>query len=330
VNDATLSADGTLTLPARRIPLPSTVSDAARQSLASPRVAAGGEEPPASDRNAWRAYVAQRNQTMAELFGPMEKAFPCRMTPHQLSASTLYEVVPPKLASRNAQRAILYVHGGAYVLGGGRIAGVMAFGMASTAQMPAYSIDYRMPPDHPFPAGLGDVVEAYRAVLEQHKPANVAIGGVSAGGGLAAAAILKIRDLGLPLPGAAFIITPESDLTESGDSFQTNRGVDTVLTGSLRESIELYANGHDLRDPYVSANCGDFSKGFPPTVLVTGTRDLFLSNTVILHRALRRAGIEADLHVFEAMPHAGFFGAPEDAEVMDVQVRFLDRHLGTA
>jgi len=87
------------------------------------------------------------------------------------------------------------------------------------------------------------------------------------------------------------------------------------------------AAGADLRSPYLSPVFGDFSKGFCPTYLQSGTRDLLLSNTVLLHRALRRGGIEAELHVWEAMPHAGFFGAPEDAEALAEQLRFLDRHL---
>jgi acetyl esterase/lipase len=92
----------------------------------------------------------------------------------------------------------------------------------------------------------------------------------------------------------------------------------------LTETIQLYANGHDLRDPYLSPLFGDFQRGFPPSLLISGTRDLFLSNTVRLHRALRKAGMKADLHVFEAMPHGGFFNAPEDAESAEEQRRFID------
>jgi acetyl esterase/lipase len=145
---------------------------------------------------------------------------------------------------------------------------------------------------------------------------------------LAASLVLKIRDAGLPLPAACVLATPQADLTESGDTFETNAEIDVILRKRLSESIALYAGGHDLRDPYLSAVFGDFSKGFPPTMLLSGTRDLFLSNTVRLHRALRKAGVEADLHVWEAMPHGGFFGAPEDAEVLAEQAAFIRRRLG--
>jgi acetyl esterase/lipase len=144
---------------------------------------------------------------------------------------------------------------------------------------------------------------------------------------LAASFLLKARDLGLPLPEACVLATPEADLTESGDSFETNDTIDVVLKHRLTETIALYANGHDLRDPYLSAVFGDFSKGFPAAMLVSGTRDLFLSNTVILHRALLRAGCEAELHIWEAMPHGGFFGAPEDGEVLMAEAAFIRRKL---
>jgi acetyl esterase/lipase len=184
-----------------------------------------------------------------------------------------------------------------------------------------------MPPDHLFPVGLDDTVEAYRFVLERHRPENLVVSGGSAGGGLAASFLLKARDLGLPLPRACVLATPEADLTESGDTFETNDTIDIILRHRLSDSIALYANGHDLRDPYLSPIFGDFTKGFPPTLLTSGTRDLFLSNTVILHRALLRAGIPAELHVWEAMPHGGFFGAPEDDEVTAEQVRFIHHWL---
>jgi acetyl esterase/lipase len=104
--------------------------------------------------------------------------------------------------------------------------------------------------------------------------------------------------------------------------------VDTVLQASLMPANRLYAAGHDLAHPYLSPLFGDFAKGFPPTLLTTGTRDLFLSNTVRLHRALRAAGIRAELHVIEAAPHAGFFGAPEDREVDRDVRRFVEEALG--
>ena len=189
-----------------------------------------------------------------------------------------------------------------------------------------WAVDYRMPPDHPYPTPLDDCVAVYRALLERKPPEQIVVGGGSAGGNLAAALMLRARAEGLPMPRALLLITPEVDLTESGDTFDTNAGVDYVLLQRLTESIALYAGDHDLRDPFLSPLFGDVS-GFPPTFLQAGTRDLFLSNAVRMHRALRAVDVEAELHVWEAMPHGGFFGAPEDAEI-GVEVRkFLAKHL---
>src|SRR3954465_7100066 len=119
----------------------------------------------------------------------------------------------------------------------------------------------------------------------------------------------------------------EIALTESGDSFQTNLGIDPVLRSSLAESIALYAGDHDLTHPYLSPLFADYTPPFPPTLVQGGTRDLFLSNSVRMHRALRAAGVDAELHIFEAMPHGGFFGAPEDAEIGAEVRRFIAKHL---
>ena len=191
----------------------------------------------------------------------------------------------------------------------------------------SFAVDYRMPPDHPFPAGLEDCIAAYRGLLERYAPAKIVVSGRSAGGNLAAAMILRLRGLGLPLPGAAILLTPEVDLTESGDSFQTLQSVDVVLKSGLPEANALYAQGHDLSDPAVSPLFGDFTKGFPPTLIQSGTRDLFLSNAVRMHRALRAAGVEAELHVWEAMPHGDFGGfTREDKEIWAELRSFLARH----
>jgi acetyl esterase/lipase len=184
-----------------------------------------------------------------------------------------------------------------------------------------------MPPEHPFPAGLEDGVRVYRAILDEHRPEHLVVGGASSGANLAAATVLTARDEGLPMPAALVLLAPELDLTESGDTFQTNLGIDTVLPGSLMHANELYAGGADLTDPHVSPLFGDFGTGFPPTLLASGTRDLFLSNAVRMHRALRAAGVEAELHLLEAAPHGGFFGAaPEDLELDAEICRFLDDH----
>jgi acetyl esterase/lipase len=307
-------------------PPPLTISAEAQTFLSTPRPPFP-PWPALGDREAWRAAVAQSNQIFAAIHENYRQNFAGELREHKYSGVPVYEVVPNSIPERNRKRALLYLHGGAYVFGGGSLAGTAPMPIAGAGGYRTFSPDYRMPPDHPFPAALDDAVTAYRELLKSYAPANIGFVGLSAGGGLAAASILRIRDLGLPLPGAAVLLTPETDLTESGDTFVTNEDIDIVLKKPMPILNRLYAAGHDLRDPYLSPAFGDFTKGFCPTYLQSGTRDLLLSNTVILHRALRKAGIKADLHVWEAMPHAGFFGAPEDAEALAEQLKFLDEHL---
>jgi len=146
------------------------------------------------------------------------------------------------------------------------------------------------------------------------------------------AMVLRAKQEGLPLPAAIAPGSPWSDLTETGDSYQTNEWVDNVVvsySGYLGRAALLYANGHDLSDPQLSPVNGDFT-GFPPAILTAGTRDLFLSNTVRAHRKLRRAGVEAELQVFEGMSHAQFTfdpTAPETREIFAEIARFFDKHL---
>jgi acetyl esterase/lipase len=319
-------------IPARTVPPPSTIS-AQAQALLSQRLEMAGPPQPKdiADKPAWKAFIAESNHWLTVQMEAAAQAFPSEIVTHALSATPLYEIVPQSLAPKTSDCAILYIHGGAYIHGAGLAGAYMAMPLVGHCGIRAFAVDYRMPPDYPFPAGLNDAVEAYRLLLDRFDPARIAVAGGSAGGGLAAATVLKLRDLGLPLPGACVLATPEADLTESGDSFETSLGIDVVGGGArLTDSIALYADGHDLRDPYLSPLFGDFSKGFPPTILTTGTRDVFLSNTVLLHRALLRAGVEAELHVWEAMPHGGFFGAPEDQELLSQQCRFIARKLGMA
>jgi acetyl esterase/lipase len=164
----------------------------------------------------------------------------------------------------------------------------------------------------------------YRRLLTERDPADIVVGGGSAGGNLAAAVIARAKDEGLPMPAGLVLMTPELDLTESGDSFTTNLGLDNILNSRLMPANLLYAAGHDLSHPYLSPLFADVT-GFPPTFIQAGTRDLFLSNAVRMHRKMRAAGVDAELHVFEAMPHGGFGGAPEDIEMRQEIRRFLDR-----
>jgi acetyl esterase/lipase len=303
-----------------------TISPQAQAFLSSPPPFEARPLPAIDDKAGWRAYVEEADRGLLGHIRTTAERHPCKVTTHALAAAPLYQLTPESIAPENDKRAILYIHGGGFMMGGGEAAMYAATPIAARARTRTFSVDYRMPPDHPFPAGLDDSVEAYGWLLERFRPEHVAVYGPSAGGGLAPACILKAQALGLPLPGACVVHSPAADATESGDTYETNDTIDIVLKHRTSGLFALYANGHDLRDPLISPVFADYSKGFPPTLLTSGTRDLLLSSTVLLHRALRRAGVKAELHVWEAMTHAIFFDAPEEDELLGEQIRFMLEH----
>jgi len=319
---------GTIRLPARDIPVPSTVSPQAQAVLANPP-AERFEFPALDDPKAWRAMIAAHDGAIAAMMAGRAAVAPVTVQDRDLADCRVYEITPAGLSDGD-DRVYLDLHGGGFIWGGGDLCRTMATGTAVRMGARVWAVDYRMPPDHPFPAALDDCLAAYRALLDERPPERIIVGGASAGGNLAAALILRARDEGLPLPAAAVLMTPAADLTEAGDSHRTNLGLDPLIPGSGRQQFLLYAAGHDLSHPFLSPLNGDFTKGFPPAILTTGTRDMLLSDTVLLHRALRRAGIPAELHVTEAGGHGGFMGmAPEDQEILQEVRRFADTHWGS-
>jgi monoterpene epsilon-lactone hydrolase len=325
---ATKQAATSLHVPARDIPVPSSVSPQAQAALARGRLELP-EYPALHDITGWRSLIAASDAAVTPMVLARAAKVACEVQHTEVERARVYIVSPSNL-SADDKRVFLDIHGGGFITGGGECCRAMAIATAARVGARVWSVDYRMPPEHPYPAGLDDCVATYRALLRNYCPEQIIVGGGSAGGNLAAALILRVRDANLPLPAAALLLTPELDLTESGDTFRTNLGVDTLLTRSLMPANLLYAAGYDLAHPYVSPLFGDFAKGFPPTLLMSGTRDLFLSNTVRMHRALRAAGVQAELHILEAAPHGGFGGAPEDQDIEREVRRFAEAHWGTA
>jgi epsilon-lactone hydrolase len=325
------SPDGTLRFE-RTIRVPPTVSAHAQAVMAAgvalmvDRLNQPTEYPALDDADAWKAWIAQMDAAIVSGFAAGARDIPAEVETREIAGVRVNVVTPEGVDAGDDAPIQLDIHGGALVAGGGEACRLMNTSAAARAGLHTWGVDYRMPPDHPYPAPLDDCVAVYRSLLEVRPPEKIVVGGGSAGGNLVAAMLLRARDEGLPMPAALALFTPEIDLTESGDSFDTNAGVDFVLGDRLTASIALYAGDHDLTEPYLSPIFGDVT-GFPPTFVQAGTRDLFLSNAVRIHRKLRNAGVDAELHVWEAMPHGGFSGGPEDAEMGVELRRFLAKHL---
>jgi monoterpene epsilon-lactone hydrolase len=318
-------------LPARSVPVPSTVSPQMQKLIAAPLSPVATTSPATADE--WKAQVASTAAAALQALPPLREALRVTVEPTVIDGVKAHIVTPEVIAPENRNRLLVHVHGGCYVSLPGESGTGEAIFMAGFGGFKVIAVDYRMPPDHPYPAALDDAMTVWKAAVKMAEPRNMAIFGSSAGGALTLSMVLRAKQDNLPLPGAIAPGTPMSDLTNAGDSFRTNALLDNVLVApdaNCDKRAALYANGRDLKDPMLSPVYGDM-RGFPPTILTSGTRDLLLSSTVRVHRKLRQAGVEAVLQVFEGQSHAHYYRdvtAPETKEAFDEIARFFDKHLG--
>ncbi|MFK7731041.1 MAG: alpha/beta hydrolase [Pseudomonadales bacterium] len=310
--------------------VPRHVSAEAQAILSRPVLMEGRLVRPSSSEQ-WQQLKRQQSlrvQPQIELL----KSAPINIKRTEMGGVTVRILTPEQIPAAKQDKVLIGLHGGAYVFFGGEASVLEAANIALAGQYKVIAVDYRMPPEHPFPHAVNDAVAVYKAVLETTAAENIAVFGTSAGGSLTASMIVSARDQGLPLPAAAYMNTPWSDLSKTGDSYVTNEAVDPVLPvygGALAAAAEVYADVAGLKHPLVSPVYADYSQGFPPSLLITGTRDLLLSSTVRLHRVLREAGVNADLHVFDAMWHAftANIDMPEAQRAQRLVIDFLDTQL---
>lgn len=322
---------GSRQMPARSLPVPQAdVSAQGQAVIAGPYVGYWNADP----KNAaeWKDFVAKAAAPVLAALPGIRDKLGVTSEPVSIGGVKAFVVQPRVVPAANRDRVLLHLHGGGYVLSPGEAGTREAVLMAAHGGFRVISVDYRMPPDAPQPAAMDDAVAVYRELLKTTDPKRVAVFGTSTGGGMTLALVLRAKDEGLPLPAVIAPGTPWADLAETGDSYFTHEFADNVLVswkGWLGRAALLYANGQDLKHPYLSPVYGDF-RGFPPTILTSGTRDLFLSNTVRVHRKLRQAGVEAVLQVFEGQSHAQYYAdpfGPETAEYHAEVARFFDAHL---
>ncbi len=317
-------------VPARRIPVPDTASPQLQAVIAKPYPYWNANP---KDAIEWKELIAKQAADGAAALPALREKLGVTMRPAVIGGVRAFILTPRVIPPANRHRLLVHVHGGGYIFNSGEAGTAEATLMAAFGGFKVISFDYRMPPDHPYPAAMDDAMAVWKAAIKMEQPRNMAIFGCSTGGGMTLAMILRAKLEHLPLPAAIAPGTPWSDMTETGDTYRTNEWLDNVLVsynGMLGRGAQLYANGHDLKDPQLSPIYGDFH-GFPPTILTSGTRDLFLSNTVRTHRKLRQAGVEAVLQVFEGMSHAQYLAdpdAPETKEAFTEIARFFDQHLG--
>ena len=228
-------------------------------------------------------------------------------------------------------RNLLYLHGGAYAFGSPRLYRHFTWRMADAARARVLIIDYRLAPEHPFPAALEDAVTAWLWLLDTGAaPAGMAMAGDSAGGGLTFAAMLKLRDDGLPLPAAAVTMSPWTDLALTGEAMRSNAEADPMLVAEdVPRFAEFYLAGADARQPYASPLYGD-PRGLPPTLIQAGSDEILRDDAVRMAERMRAAGCEVELQVWPKMVHAWQLLAPvlpEAREAIEEIARFFAARL---
>ncbi|MFD8809954.1 alpha/beta hydrolase [Streptomyces sp. NPDC059627] len=230
---------------------------------------------------------------------------------------------------------LLYFHGGGFVFGSPETALSLTGNLVARTGFRALSLDYRLAPEHPFPAAIEDTVSAYRALLDSGTdPAAVAFAGDSAGGGLTITTCLAARDAGLPLPAAIVAFSPGLDATRTGESMRTKAGLDPFFT---RESLEhtgaMYRAGKDPHDPLLSPAVHADLTGFPPMLLQSGTNEVLLDDSTRTAARARAAGVDVVLDITADVPHVfqSYAGVLDEAdEALDRAALFLTQRIRAA
>ena len=317
-NAATFDSDGTARI-TRVIPMPTTISPEARtwlQSLSQQKI--GPPETLAERRTNTDAW---RKMDSAEA----RKLYPVNVEETNV-AGVRTDIITP-LSSGAANRVLINLHGGGFNSDSGSL--VEGIPIANLAKIKVVSVYYRLAPENPFPAAVEDVVAVYKELLKTYPPHNIGIFGTSAGAILTCEVAVRLKQLGLPLPAALGVFSGLADFSRVGDSrqFFALNGLPGKMEPIDPSHLpdDQYVGKTDRRDPVLSPLFADLH-GMPPSLLVTSTRDILLSDTTTLHRALLQAGVDAQLVVFEALPHAFWyhFQLPETKEALELMAKFFD------
>jgi acetyl esterase/lipase len=265
-------------------------------------------------------------EAMARLFRPLGKV-ECR--PVNAAGIPAEWIVPAGLI---AGRTVLYLHGGSFNAGSIGTHRSLAANLALALRARTLIIDYRLAPEHPFPAGLQDVAAAYEWLLEQPTPpSDLILAGDSAGGGLVLSLLIDLRDRRRPLPRMGVCLSPATDLTMSDVSIRTHAVSDLVLeTRNMHQSVDIYLRETDPRNPLASPMFADLH-GLPPLLLHVGSEEMLLSDSTEFAARAEAAGVKVTLEVWPRMQHVWHFAAsfvPEGREAILHVAQFVERTFG--
>jgi len=275
--------------------------------------------------------VAQQRQIFAEMMLASPIPGDVTTTPGTLGGVPVTYI---DVDGASGSSILFYLHGGAYAIGSAELSVGLASDIARRAGMRAVSVDYRLAPENPYPAALDDAVAAYAALLADRPAGQIALAGESAGAGLAAATLLALKDAGLALPAAAFLMSPWADLTLSGDSIVGKAPVDPALTadGLGRRAADYTAPDTDATDGLVSPVFGDLH-GLPPLLIQAGSHEILLDDAIRLAARAAAADVPVTLEITPGVPHVFQGFAPlldEGDAALTAAAEFLRLHLTEA
>lgn len=324
-----IEADGTVDVPGFRLPPSVYLSDQARAAL--PRKPFDPEAPlyaalAAGNAGAMRAKIGQ---FMAPMIKHHVDLYPVTMRETTLAGVPAIFVTPAKpMPAGNARKILLDLPGGGFVMGAAPGTGMVeSIPLAALAKVQIVSITYRQAPEAQFPAASEDIAAVYRELLKTHRPQDIGVFGCSAGGLLTAEAMAWFQKENLPLPGAIGIFCASADARWGGDSRAYSRPFQALPP---RDEPRNYFRDADLTNPLASPILSpEILKRFPPTLIISSTRAADLSSAVDTHRELVKAGVDAELHVWDGLGHAFFYDIdlPESREAFQVMANFFGKHL---
>ncbi|WP_394126497.1 alpha/beta hydrolase fold domain-containing protein [Vibrio hepatarius] len=280
----------------------------------------------------WRSFIEPRDKAAIKRTQALAEKLGATIEQDTIAGVDVYWVTPKVVSPQLEDKLFVAIQGGAFMLNSGLASVSEALMIATEMQIPAVAIDYSKAPDSPAPAARDDILNVWHKLTKTRSADDMVMGGTSAGGALTVAVNQALIKQNAPIPAALYVGTPGMDMTMTGDSRFVNEGLDHILgswRGMSSAMVGAYIGDLDPSDPVVSPINGSF-ESFPPVYLITGTRDLLLSDTVRLHRELRRAGVVADLNVYEGQSHGDYaaaFGTPESKEHYQALSSFLSGYL---
>ena len=307
----------------RVVPVPQTISPQAQLVVGHPAPDQGPPESLENRRKGIDAYTARARVAWTRLC-------PNTLVEDTMAGVPVRIVTPEGLPEANKDKVLLNLHGGGFNSDSGSY--TESIPIASFAKIKVVAVLYRLAPEHPFPAAVDDSVAVYKELLKTYKPNHIVLYGTSAGAILTAEVASRLKQLGLPLPAALGIFSGLGDFARLGDSqaMYALRGLSGHLDAPQPGTHDSeYVTTTDPKDPVLSPIYSDLH-GLPPTLFVTSGRDLLLSGTINLHRAYFTAGVDAQLVVYDALPHAFWYDPmlPEAQEANHIMADFFVKHLG--